>query len=174
MYTVSQKHTRYYSFITLPNVGRFPKIFHRWIQQDISNKHFVTFPTNVTYVGVTSFYATMRKSKCHFYHFSSHTAVISKFTFLLNVIHIIWHLLPCFWLNSNYCLSCTRSIVSYWSSSKTMCHLTTSMSVFPIPPFWNKNHLRFVKHVALTPWTETNELQNSRRNAAGALAQKCL
>jgi len=48
----------------------------------------------------------------------------SKFIyFVLNVIHIIWHItITYFWLSSNY-LSCARSVVSSLSSSKTMGQL---------------------------------------------------
>jgi len=44
-YTVSQKDQRYFPFTTFPNVGRFSKFFHRWIQQEICNETFVMFST---------------------------------------------------------------------------------------------------------------------------------
>jgi len=36
-----KKDQRYFSLITLPNVGRFLTFFHRWIQQEICNKIIV-------------------------------------------------------------------------------------------------------------------------------------
>jgi len=64
----------------------------------------------------------VRNLKCHFYHFTT-TAVTKTHIeinwFLLNLIYIMITVIH-FWLNSN-CLSCTKSVVSSLSSSKTMC-----------------------------------------------------
>jgi len=43
---VIKKDQRHFSLITLPNVGRFLKFFHHWIQQETYNKVFVIFPTS--------------------------------------------------------------------------------------------------------------------------------
>ena len=45
IYTVDPKKHRYFSFIILPDVDRFSIVFHLWIQQEISNKTLVMFPT---------------------------------------------------------------------------------------------------------------------------------
>jgi len=113
-----EKYQRYYSFITLPNVGRFSNFFHLWIQQEI-----FTFPTKHQLCS----YTTLQNLKWHFSHFT--TTAVTKTYIEINHIFIKWNsyyltriTITCFWLNSN-CMSCARSVVSSWSSSETMCQL---------------------------------------------------
>ena len=96
-YTVSQKRLTIFfvhTFVTLPNVDRFSKLFHHWIQQEICNTIVVMFPV----ARYLCSYTTLWNLKCHFYYFTT-TAVTKHtskllFIYLFNVIHITLHVLP--------------------------------------------------------------------------------
>jgi len=106
----------------------------------------------------------------------------------LNVIDIIWHVLPVtselviwttrhttyFWLNSN-CLSCVRSVVSSLSSSETMCQLnecaqSSGQCLTLQTSEMGDSHVYFIRSIA--PRSEPSELQNLHRNSAAGLPQK--
>jgi len=93
IYTVSQKHATVHSCIALAYVERFSKLFHSWSQLVICNKILVMYPTT-PYICC---YTTLRNLKKHFRHFPTPAAIktyIEIHEFLVNVIYIIWHILP--------------------------------------------------------------------------------
>jgi len=71
-------------FIILPIVGRFSKIFHHWIEQEIALKSRQVFRNLLPLIETTILIS--RNLKC-FYHFS--TTAVTK-TFRLTVYYILW------------------------------------------------------------------------------------
>ena len=175
---MSKKDQRYFPLITLPNVCRFSKFFHRWIQQDKTLVMFSTTPQLRS--SSVLHYLALWNLKCDFYHFT--TTVVTKtyieiyLVLLLNVIHIICHAITYFWLNSN-CLSCARSVVSSLSSSETMCQLNECTQppcqCLPLQTSeMGDTHVYFIRSVVPTPRFEPTELQNLHKNLAAGLCQK--
>jgi len=147
LYTVSQKDAALHSCITMAYVNRFLKFFHSWIQQRICNRTLVIFPPHLTYV------ATLQNLKSHFCHFPTTAATKTCIYLLVNVIRIIWYILPQHVPDSTFPV---RDLlrVRYLPAdvSSLSVHTAASVTVSPISAFWNgRHHVHFIRPVAQHP-----------------------
>ena len=108
-----------------------------------------------------------------FYHYSLHR---NSFSFLRDVIHIIWRILPC---DSTVTACNVRDMlwVLYLPCSERMCQLNKCAQppcqCLPLQTSeMGDTHVYFIRTTAPTLRPEPNELQNFHKNSAAGLSQK--
>jgi len=139
-------------------------------------KHLSCFPPHLNCV-VTLPCATS-KATFPFYHYSCYKNLHqNSFSFLLNVIHIIWHILPQHTSVSTVTACHVRDLLWVLYLPAKQCVSSVSVNSLRVSLSLQTSeigdiHVYFIRSMAPTPRSKLTELQNLHKISSAGLSQK--